>query len=524
MLRAFWKRLWTGAEPVLQAALALGARTDRGILDQPPRSRRPDLLSTPSRWIRFTIINIRMLPWFPTTASASRWSRRCGIIGWVGRTTGRGAQTMSTAHAFSHWDKVIYDPLSPEQNEDPYPVLEALRKTDPVHRSDPYNLWVVTRYEDVRQGINEPALFSSETPNTGQSELCPRAREVLAACPVMPPTLVTADPPVQPNNRRPVQRALAARRIRLMTPHVHDIASALLADFQSAGQVEFVSSFAGPLPVTVVAELLGVPPEMYAQFSLWADDVAMGLSAGLTEDEQVRVATSTQESESLLLSIVRDRRVQPQDDLVSELIAATRPDGTPFSDMELVSIFFLFVVAGHETTTSLLAGMLLVLAMHPEMAAELLRDEGSYDGFIEESLRYFTPVQGRYRAAMADTEIRGQAVRGGDRLQFLLSSANRDDAVFADPDVFDFRRPNARAHLSFGYGVHFCVGAELARLEAREALKLLLPAMPNLRLKPGFVPTWAKHFHLRSLTSLDLLFDPPGQMPVLPSLPAETAP
>jgi len=418
----------------------------------------------------------------------------------------KGARIMSSEAPA----EITYDPLSADQNIDPHPVLKTLRETEPVHRSDAYDLWVVTRYDDVRSGINNPELFSSQTANTGQSELCPAAKAIAEQCPVMPATLVTADPPVQSNNRRPVQRALSGRRINLMTPHVHEIATSFIEPFRAAGEVEFVESFAGPLPVTVVAELLGVPPEMHKTFKAWADDIAIGLSAGLTDDEQLRVAVSTRDTEHYLLSIIADRRAEPRDDLVSELIAASRPDGTPFGDLDLLNIMFLMVVAGHETTTSLLTGMFLILATHPEITAELIADESAHAGFIEESLRYFTPVQGRYREATTDTELHGHSIHAGERLHFMLSAANRDDDVFDAPDSFDIHRPNARAHIAFGYGIHFCVGAELARLECREALKLLLPAMPNLRLKPGFEPKWAKHFHLRSLTSLELVFNPPA--------------
>jgi len=404
-----------------------------------------------------------------------------------------------------------YDPLRPDQNRDPYPVIAALLDECPVSRSDTYDLWVVAPYAEVRRGISEFETFSSKTPGTGTAatpEFCPSAREVLSTCPVLPPKLVLDDPPTHTNDRRPIQRALSVSRIQQMEPRVVDLAFGLLNKFKQRGEVEFIDQFAGPLPITVLEELLGIPPAMHGQFEAWADILALAQSAKLTEEEQISVAEVRRDTQLFIQSIIDDRRRNLRDDLVSDLIDATRPDGTRFSDLELLSILLQIVVAGHETTTSLLGSMFLILAKNPGMADELRDDKSLHERFIHETLRFSPPVTGRYRTTTTRTMVAGSELNAGDRVHFLISAANRDGRIFDDPSVFDLHRANVKSHLSFGFGVHFCVGSQLALLECKVALQILLPALSNLRLKEDFDEEWSKHFHFRGLTSLEIEFDP----------------
>jgi len=405
-------------------------------------------------------------------------------------------------------DGVVYDPLSAEQMADPYPVYARLRMDDPIHRSDQYGLWFILGHDDVRSALLDTATFSSETSKSGQAEMCPHAKEILASGPIPPPTLVDLDPPGQTNNKRPVQRALSTRRIRQMEPRVEEIVQRLVDRFAARGSVEFVSELARPLPVTVVATLLGFPEELHGQFQAWANDLALGLSTGLTEEQQVQVATSQRDLRLHLQQMISDRRREAQDDLMSELVAATRPDGTAFRDEELIGMFETFVTAGHETTTNLLSGMMHLLATRPDVVADLRADPGLIDNFIEESLRYVSPVQARYRKTTADVELHGRLLHAQDRLQVSFASANHDDTVFVSPEEFDVRREIAAKHFAFGFGAHICVGAELARLEARTALRLLLSTMNGPRVDPDRGYTRLKHFHLRGLSALHIQFDP----------------
>lgn len=400
-----------------------------------------------------------------------------------------------------------YDPLSREQNRDPYPVYERMRAECPVFDAERFGLVVITRYDDVLAGLVDAETFSSATPKTGMGEMAPSAQAVYDSCPVPPATLVTLDPPDQTNNKRPVQRALSARRVHALEPRVVEIVGDLLAKFAGRGSVEFVSEFGRTLPVTVVATLLGFPIEEHGNFERWSNDLASGLSASLTEEEQLRVATSSVELRTRLQEMIDERRTRPEGDLLSDLMAATRPDDTKFSDQELIGLFEQFVTAGYETTANLLSGMFLVLATHPELAGALLEDPGKIDNFIDESLRIASPVQGRYRVTTRDVEVSGTTIPSGQRTQLMLGSANHDPEMFPEPEEFRLGRENADKHLAFGWGAHVCLGAEIARVEARTALRLLLPAMPNLRLSGGRDLTWLKHFHLRGLERLDLEFD-----------------
>lgn len=398
-----------------------------------------------------------------------------------------------------------YDPLGDEQNRDPHPHLSVLRNEDPVHWSRDYELWAVTRYRDVRAGAADAETFSSQTSTSGKRAACPAAEAIRAQCPVLPATLISADAPVHTNNRRPIQRALSPRRIRELEPRIEQIAASLVAAFAHRGEVEFVREFSGPLPITVLAELLGIPHTDHGRLRVWADDLALGLSAALSEEQEIAVATSTRDAQAYLLGLIAERRERPLDDVTSDLVAAVRADGTAFSDLEILSVLQQLVVAGHETTTSLLGGMGLMMATQDGLL-ERLSDESSHAAFIEESLRYFTPVQGRYRVAVKDTDISGVDVASGERLHFVFSSANRDEEVFPEPDDFDIDRPNVRDHLSFGSGPHYCMGSELARLEARVALRALLPVLRGLRLAEESVE-WSRHFHLRGPVRLPLMFE-----------------
>lgn len=410
--------------------------------------------------------------------------------------TGAGGSTSPAGRAGD-----LYDPLGEDHRADPYPSLRRLRESDPVHWSERYGMWVVSTFDDVQDALADPARFSSRTPPTGQVALCAAASTIMAGLDPLPDTLISADPPAQTNNRRPLQRALSVRRIAGLAPSVRRRCTAMVSTILDAGAVEFVSAFASPFPVAVIAELLGVPRSARGRFKAWADDLALGLSAGLSDREQVRVALSTREVRSFFASLLGDRRRRDRGDLLSELVRTTRPDGTPFRDDELLSLCQQLLVAGHETTTSLLSGMMLVLATHEGVLPLLVARPDLRDRFVEEALRHLSPVQGRYRVAACPVVRRGRTIEAGSRVQLLLAAANRDPAAFPDPDRFDVGRENLSQHLAFGFGPHFCVGAALARLEARVALDELVTRAGGIELTGGQL-TWQSHFHLRALREL----------------------
>ncbi len=239
-----------------------------------------------------------------------------------------------------------YDPLSDEHTADPYPGYRRLRDQAPVFHSEQWDLWVVSRYDDVKSALASPDVYSSETPNHGAAPMCPAAMEILKGREPVPGTLVTRDDPAHANNKRPVQRALSVRKIRQLHGHIEELAQEFLDGFADRGSVEFVSEFAGPLPATVVAELLGIPRPDHWRFRKWADSLKTGLSAGLTEAQEIDLAENTMESDAYLRALIRERRAEPKDDLLSELGAAVRADGTPYDEQEILGIAIQFVVAG----------------------------------------------------------------------------------------------------------------------------------------------------------------------------------
>jgi cytochrome P450 len=403
---------------------------------------------------------------------------------------------------------IFFDPLSDAHTADPYPYYRVLRDHDPAHRSEPNDLWVISRYEDVRTGLDHPQTLSSKTAAHGDGGLCPAAAAMMAGHEPVP-TLLTLDPPEHGNNRRPFQRALSVKRSRAMEPHIEEFAVELLSGFKEARHVEFISGYAAPLPLSVIAELLGIPRSDHAQFRFWGDCLKAGHSRGHSEQEQIEIATGMIEAEEYLLNLIRERRADPRDDFITEMVNMVRVDGRTFDDSEVLSLSLQLALAGHETTTSTLGGMMLILATHPGMAERLREEPGGIGPFVEESLRYFSPVQGRYRRAVADTQLHGKTIKQGDQVMLSLASANRDESLFDQPDVFDPGRENNRQHVSFGYGRHFCVGSEVARAELRISLRLLTNAMTNVRLAESENPLgWARHFHLRGLDQLKIEFDP----------------
>jgi len=395
-----------------------------------------------------------------------------------------------------------YDPLSPQHRADPGAAFAALRDAGGVHHDEAHDLWVLTRHADVLAAARDTATFSNQTSASGQIRLCPQARALLAAGPRPVDTLLTIDPPAHTEIRRIVNEAFKPSRVAAMEPMVRAIAAELAEALDTGGPVEVMEAMAVPLPMRVISRILGVPEDEFPVFKRWSDDIAAGLSADLSDEEQVAAARSRIEFYEYLLATCEDRRQTPRDDVLSDLANLRRADGSALSDGELCSIAVQLLVAGNETSTNLLGSVLFHLARNGLWPA-IVADPGLAPAAVEEALRIESPVQALYRRTTADATVNGTTIPAGERVHLVWASANRDPAVFGEPDRFRLDRPELRTHLAFGFGPHYCPGAPLARLQGRVALEELAERYPRLDVDVAGAE-WRAHFHLRGLLRLDV--------------------
>ncbi|MFD5073224.1 cytochrome P450 [Streptomyces sp. NPDC058371] len=356
--------------------------------------------------------------------------------------------------------------------EDPYPVYAELRALGPVHRvrlpppDAHHETWLVVGYEEARAALADPRLAKD-----GQKIGVTFLDEQLIG-----KYLLVADPPQHTRLRKLIAGEFTARRVEALRPRVQAIADALLDDMLPVGRADLVESYAYPLPLTVICELLGVPPLDRAAFRALSTEAVAPSSAESEHSAFVELA-------AYLTDLIEDKRCAgPVDDLLGDLIRATTEDGDQLSAQELRGMAFVLLIAGHETTVNLISGGVHALLTHPGQLTALRADMTLLDGAVEEMLRYEGPVENAtFRFAAEPLDIAGTAVASGDPVMIGLAAADRDGGRYPTPDRFDIRR-DARGHVAFGHGIHYCLGAPLARLEARVALRSLLERCPDLAL------------------------------------------
>ena len=370
-----------------------------------------------------------------------------------------------------------------ELREDPFPAYEELRHHGRMARGrlitgtvDHAVCNAVLRSDDF--GV---AAGRSELPGPVRRALA-WAQDPHALTPIDPPSLLALDPPDHTRYRKLVARAFTARRVAAMEDRVHAVATGLLDDLerQRGGTVDLVEEYASRLPVAVIAELLGIPADLHGRLLELGNDAAVTLDPGLSWSQYQRAVRALRELHTWFDDHVAALRLEPGDDLLSALVQLDGPDG--LTDLELRAIGLLLLGAGFETTVNLIGNAVVALDRHPDQAALVHDDPALWANTVEEVLRFDSPVQITARQAARDTEVEGEEVRRGEALLLYLGGANRDPAVFSDPQTFDVTRSDADQHLAFSAGVHYCLGASLARLEARVGLQLLHERFPELAL------------------------------------------
>jgi cytochrome P450 len=404
--------------------------------------------------------------------------------------------------------KVSYEAFSSEHHQDPYPIYRSLRDHAPVHRSDESGVWVLSRYDDVASAFKDPELFSSKVdnlkrlPGGGIANIIMNLRvlmKVITKLRVSPRRaangrmLIQEDGDIHRAMRAIVNRGFTPGRIADWEPRIREIARDCMKDIRGQREFDFVRTLAIPLPVTVIAEILGIEPERRVEFKRWSDQIIQTTTnTGPDRLIDLTLIDVLGEMSAYLRPIIRKRRSHPKDDLISTLVEAQ--DGeTALNDYEVFMFIFLLLLAGNETTTNLLGNAVDALLEHPDQLARVSNDLSLVPALIEETLRYDSPVQQLTRRVTREVTLHGVTLPPDSEVQLLIGSANRDERRFPDPDRLDLSR-DTKGHLGFGFGAHFCLGASLARLEARISLEAMVPELsglvrsrPELELLPSNV-------------------------------------
>ena len=355
---------------------------------------------------------------------------------------------------------------------DPYPAFKELRASAPVCWNDTTGFWALLKYEDIRFASTNPTMFSSAKGITVPDPALPN--------PVQEGNLIFTDPPRHRQLRRLINSGFTQRQVRLLEPKLRGFAQRVLDDVDPSSTSEFAEEIAAPLPTWMIAELLGAPPEDWEQFRAWSD-AAVGIADPDIELDSLTALGQLYEYFQELIKARRTGTTTGSDDLLSVLIAA-EVDGQRLSDQDLLNFCYLLLVAGNETTRNLIALGMLALIEHPEQFRMLRKNPTLLPTAVEEMLRYTSPVASMARCATRDIELRGQVIREGDMVVMLYGSANRDEDIFGPTaDQFDVTR-NPNPHIAFGCGEHSCLGAQLARLEARVLFGELLARFPAIEL------------------------------------------
>jgi cytochrome P450 len=396
--------------------------------------------------------------------------------------------------------------ISDEFLRDPYPTLRRLQSEAPVYWSESVGAWIITRYDDVVTTFRDVTHFSNEG-RLGRAVdyLPPEQRANFGAFEnhFATKSLIHSDPPDHTRLRSLVNKAFTPRVVEAMRPRVQALVDGLL-DSAGAGPFDLIRDLASPLPAIVIAQIVGAPSEEAAFFKRWADDSLAFQGSNRPPLEALeRSQRGLVEMRAYLDDLIAHRRQHPRDDLLSQLVAA-EAEGEHLSQAELLATCVTLLVAGHETTMSLIGNGLLTLLRNPEQLQQLRQDPSLMPGAIEEMLRVESPVARQPRFVKHDVTLAGQSLRQTQLAFQFVNAANRDDKYFPDPDRFDIRRANNR-HLAFGQGVHFCIGAPLARLEGPIAIATVLRRMPNLRLASDVADWDTSKPNSRLLRSLPVL-------------------
>jgi cytochrome P450 len=404
------------------------------------------------------------------------------------------------AEEFDPWDSAYID--------DPYPFFVRARPQQPVFYSPDIDMWVISRYDDISAVLRDPQRFSAANALAPVSPFAPEARQILIDGGYAPkPGLTNNDPPAHTRVRSHINKVFSARRVAQMAPRIRQYANTLLDAFAGDGQADLIKQFAHPLPLLVVLGICGIPDSDMEQIKGWCGNRLLFVLGRPSVEQQCSIARDLVAFWKYVKAFCEQRRCEPQDDLTSDLAAIVAADPSALDMLELTSIIFSLSLAGHETTSSLIGSALKHLLTHREQWEQLCANPALIENAVEEILRIDAPLMIWRRIATEEIEVSGVTIPQGAKLALVLGSGNHDEAHFAHPEQLDICRQNAHAHLTFGKGIHYCVGAPLARLEARIALELLAQHLPGLRLVPDQQSIYTPMFSFRGPKQLLVAWD-----------------
>ncbi len=388
---------------------------------------------------------------------------------------------------------------------DPYPVYRQLRETDPVHWHEAFGAWILTRYQDVLAVLHDSS-FSAERTGKMQNMAAQAGLDVFFS--FLSTRMLYADPPRHTRLRALVSKAFTPPAVDGLRPRIQTLVDGFLDRVVGQGRMDVIADLAYWLPVTVIQELLGLPADDRVKLKNWSDQFFQYFAkdpSQVTAAEYAAAMASVEAQRRYFMEFIAQRRARPGDDLLSALVHAEE-SGDRLTDEEVFANANLLLTAGHETTTTLIGNGVLALLRRPDQGAKLKADPELWPMAVEELLRYDGPVQFIHRLALGNRTIGDKTIRSGQFVYLVLAAANRDPARFTDPDRLDVGRTNSHHHLAFAQGIHYCLGAPLARLEAQIALRTLIERFPKLRLEDARLE-YRDTFNQRCLKALPVRFD-----------------
>lgn len=403
-----------------------------------------------------------------------------------------------------------FDPHAPSFYQEPFPTYRQLREVAPVTRvPGDAELWFVTTWDLIREALKHPEIYSNALPparrDTPPPDIAGEIEELRAQGLPYTPALGLSDPPGHTRLRRLVNRAFTPRALADMEPHIEAVAAELADALPDGVVVDAMETITIPLPVWAIMRILGVGDEYRHELRDWSDAATAALGTKLTPERWLQTERVMLRFQQVMCELLDERRLEPRDDLLSALVAPDE-DGNALTNTELVWIVRELIVAGNETTVRALAAMFVDIdglrAEDPAVWDRIRDDESFRRGVVEESIRMASPVMGLWRVTTEDTELGGVTIPAGATVFLAYGSANRDDEVFENPDVYDPLRANVREHLAFGHGIHVCVGAGLARMESNVALKALADRLTALEIVDRESLTYGASYALRGYTAL----------------------
>ena len=410
-----------------------------------------------------------------------------------------------------------YSPMDPAKQQDPFPYYAALRDKTPVYQGAG-GIFFISGHAEVLEVLRQPETFSSQWGNTAGPPPVPGAEKEVAeifadAYPAVS-TMLTLDPPLQTRYRKAVGKAFSTRRILSQEPRIREMATALIESWPAEGRVDFMREMSIPFPVRVIANMLSIPPEHEVDVKRWSDDSVASIGVKISVERALESARGIVEMQKYIASLLEDRQQNPRDDFLSEMANANFEDldgnTRKLEIPEMISIVQQLMVAGNEATTKGITETLKLLIENPDEWRRIQRDPSIIPAMAEEALRLASPNQGLFRVCTQDSEVAGVAIPKGSMLWVMFGSANRDGSVFPDPDRFDPTRPNLNDAVAFGRGAHFCIGAQLARLEIRVLFEELAKRIDTIHFAPGTTLEYEPSFILRGLRALSIEVDREG--------------